>query len=105
MAVATSLNGTDLPGRSTVSGFPMRHLYGLTDGTFTTTFWNVVLTFVGVAQPIDVIPQGSLVRVSLARWRRPPKADRFRRTLLRTAVGMVSLIAAPRLDCSRHTKR
>ena len=60
---------TGLPGRSTGFWIPdaplirddRRYIYndGLLDRR---------LTFVGVTQPIDVILQGSLVRVSLARW-------------------------------------
>ena len=31
-----------------------------------------LLTYVGVAEPVDVIPKGALIRVSLARWWKPP---------------------------------
>ncbi|MFL5735175.1 MAG: dual OB domain-containing protein [Chloroflexia bacterium] len=33
-----------------------------------------LLPYVGFAPPIDLIPAGSLVRLSLARWRRPDRA-------------------------------
>jgi hypothetical protein len=69
-------DGTGLPARSTGFWIPdapltrddRRYIYN--DGILQRR-----LTFVGVAQPVDVIPQGSLVRVSLARWWRPPNAD------------------------------
>lgn len=34
------------------------------------------MTYVGFADPIESIPSGTLVRVSLARWWRPPDADK-----------------------------
>ena len=34
-----------------------------------------ILPYVGCAEPLDRIPQGTLLRVSLARWWRPDDSD------------------------------
>lgn len=53
----------DRPLRRETEGKRIRYRYG-DDG-------GVTLVFVGFQEPVDVIPAGSLVRVSLAHWWRP----------------------------------
>ena len=68
-----------VPNRSTGFWLPERDMRFLrVDGKAYYRYMMWDLSYVGVADPIDVIPAGTLVRVSLARWWRPlDAADGF----------------------------
>lgn len=72
------IEAPNLPSRSTWFWTPDRELRANAASASRTYYrYNNShdLTYVGVATPIDVIPTGTLVRVSLARWWKPPNAD------------------------------
>ena len=69
-----------LPAMSTGYWRPDQPLNRIVDGTrFRYRYPRVAgirsFPYVGLQDPIDLIPQGTLVRVSLARWWRPMNAD------------------------------
>ncbi|GAB4315338.1 MAG: hypothetical protein Kow0059_07370 [Candidatus Sumerlaeia bacterium] len=67
-----------IPDRSTGFWIPDRDLHLRDDGKhydYGTGSPRRGLSYVGEVEPIDSISAGTLVRVSLARWWRPPDAD------------------------------
>jgi hypothetical protein len=65
-----------LPNSSTGFWLPNRPLdkitsYGKTNYIYNSPFGRFYLPYVGLASPIDQIPNGTLIRVSLARWWAP----------------------------------
>jgi ATP-dependent DNA helicase RecQ len=72
---------TGLPSYSTMFWQPDRPLARVTEGRriryrYATADGGYTLTFVGFQEPLETIPEGALVRVSLAHhWRPPEKPD------------------------------
>ena len=78
--------GSGIPSFSTMFWKPNRHLQRETSAKriryrYPTADGGRTLTFVGFQEPLDEIPAGTLLRVSLAHWWRPEEArpdDEFR---------------------------
>ncbi|HVR35280.1 MAG TPA: DNA helicase RecQ [Methylomirabilota bacterium] len=69
---------TGIPSRSTLFWVPDQPLERDTDARriryrYPTEDGGRTLTFVGFQEPVEVIPAGTLLRVSLAHWWRPPE--------------------------------
>jgi ATP-dependent DNA helicase RecQ len=68
------IEAPNIPSRSTWFWEPDRDLVVADDGQYY-LYPPYGIKYVGVEPPLPVIPQGTLVRVSLARWWRPRNAD------------------------------
>lgn len=66
------------PSQSVGFWMPNKSLKRFTDGDkvqYQVSGENIKITYVGCAESLDVLPAGSLLRVSLARWWKPDSAD------------------------------